>query len=212
MFFADIALRPARDDQGEDPDEPRGCVPRSYGCCSRGDESRLKAETWYPFGSLVPLRWCQVRPELARSAVTPGLCLLPVHDGEALLRVHRRPVLQARLHRAQGDVPQDNATGCDVHGGLPCGQRTPVVSHPADSIVLLVGQPVNRGDRERDRHRCAGTGHTRGNDWHADGLQEWIYGSFNTAMGLGTTGGKCRCRRRRQPRGLGWSVGYCSPS
>ena len=90
--------------------------------------------------------------------------------------------------------------------GVLCpSSRTPQTR----SFVSLVCQSVNRGDRKRDRHRCAGTGHTRGNDWHADGLQEWIYDSFKTAMGLGTTGGKCRRRRRRQPRGLGWWVGYC---
>ena len=30
-FFADIALRPARDDEGEDPDEPRGAFPIHMG-------------------------------------------------------------------------------------------------------------------------------------------------------------------------------------
>ena len=54
--------------------------------------------------------------------------------------------------------------GVTFTAGYLAGVLCAVVSHPADSIVSLVGQPANRGDRERDRHRCAGTGHTRAND------------------------------------------------
>ena len=54
--------------------------------------------------------------------------------------------------------------GVTFASGYIAGVVCAVVSHPADSIVSLVGQPVNRGDCKRDRHRCAGTGHMRSND------------------------------------------------
>ena len=43
--------------------------------------------------------------------------------------------------------------GVTFTAGYLAGVLCAVVSHPADSIVSLVGQPVNRGDRERDEHR-----------------------------------------------------------
>ena len=78
--------------------------------------------------------------------------------GGVVLRVHRRSVLQARLHGAEGDGQQDDAARrhLRVRRGLPSTvYLAGIVSHPADSLVSLMGKLVNLGDRERDGHRCA---------------------------------------------------------
>ncbi|KAM5544125.1 hypothetical protein V8D89_002174 [Ganoderma adspersum] len=54
-----------------------------------------------------------------------------------------------------------------------------VVSHPADSVVSLIGKAEHRG--KGLRQIAAETGLT---------FQWWIYDACKTAMCLGTTGGK----------------------
>ena len=73
-----------------------------------------------------------------------------------------------------------------------------VVSHPADSLVSLMGKPSNKGKSlgQIASETGWGTLATKGLGTRVlmigtlTGFQWWIYDSFKTAMGLGTTGGK----------------------
>ena len=73
-----------------------------------------------------------------------------------------------------------------------------VVSHPADSLVSLMGKPENRGKSLGAIASETGVVSlaTKGLGTRVlmigtlTGFQWWIYDSFKTAMGMGTTGGK----------------------
>ena len=88
--------------------------------------------------------------------------------------------------------------GITFASGYVAGVGCAVVSHPADSLVSLMGKPANRG---KSLGQIAGeTGFvalaTKGLGTRVlmigtlTGFQWWIYDSFKTAMGMGTTGGK----------------------
>ena len=88
--------------------------------------------------------------------------------------------------------------GVTFASGYLAGVVCAVVSHPADSLVSLMGKPANRG---KSLGQIAGeTGFvalaTKGLGTRVlmigtlTGFQWWIYDSFKTAMGMGTTGGK----------------------
>ena len=85
------------------------------------------------------------------------------------------------------------ATGAPA-AGIACA----VVSHPADSVVSLMGKPANKG--KSIGQIASETGMvslaTKGLGTRVlmigtlTGFQWWIYDSFKTSMGMGTTGGK----------------------
>ena len=98
--------------------------------------------------------------------------------------------------------------GITFASGYLAGVVCAVVSHPADSIVSLMGKPANRG--KSLGAIASETGivalATKGLGTRVlmigtlTGFQWWIYDSFKTAMGMGTTGGKCGRQHRRRRR------------
>ena len=82
--------------------------------------------------------------------------------------------------------------------GYIAGIACAVVSHPADSVVSLMGKAENRGKALRQIATETGllTLATKGLGTRVfmvgtlTGFQWWIYDACKTAMGLGTTGGK----------------------
>lgn len=78
--------------------------------------------------------------------------------------------------------------------GIVCA----VVSHPADTLVSLLSKPENKGKTLMEVANNFGLLNTCTKGLGArifmigtlTGLQWWIYDSFKTAFGLGTTGGK----------------------
>jgi len=88
--------------------------------------------------------------------------------------------------------------GITFASGYLAGVICAIVSHPADSIVSLMGKEVNKGKPIGTIASEQGLKNlfTRGLGTRIimigtlTGLQWWIYDSFKTAMGMGTTGGK----------------------
>ena len=82
--------------------------------------------------------------------------------------------------------------------GYIAGIACAVVSHPADSVVSLMGKAENRGKALRQIAAETGllTLATKGLGTRVfmvgtlTGFQWWIYDACKTAMGLGTTSGK----------------------
>lgn len=88
--------------------------------------------------------------------------------------------------------------GVTFASGYSAGVICAIVSHPADSIVSLLGKAQNKG--KSVGQIASETGYmnlfTKGLGTRVlmigtlTGLQWWIYDTFKSAMGLGTTGGK----------------------
>jgi len=82
--------------------------------------------------------------------------------------------------------------------GYLAGVICAIVSHPADSVVSLMGKEANKGKSigtiasEQGAYKLMtkGLGTRIIMIGTLTGLQWWIYDSFKTAMGMGTTGGK----------------------
>lgn len=93
---------------------------------------------------------------------------------------------------------QPTQLGVTFASGYLAGIVCAVVSHPADSLVSLMGKPANRGKSLLAIAAEAGVVAlaTKGLGTRMlmtgtlTGFQWWIYDSFKTAMGMGTTGGK----------------------
>ena len=98
-FFADIALCPLEMTKVKIQTSAAGTFPVPFGAALK-EMSRTKAETRYPFGSLVPLWSRQVRSkydDVVRLWLT--LLLDSLHDGQVLLlREDCAALLHSRLH------------------------------------------------------------------------------------------------------------------
>ena len=88
--------------------------------------------------------------------------------------------------------------GVTFASGYLAGVVCAIVSHPADSLVSLMGKAENRGKGLGQIASEVGITSlaTKGLGTRVimigtlTGFQWWIYDSFKTSMGMGTTGGK----------------------
>jgi solute carrier family 25 phosphate transporter 3 len=88
--------------------------------------------------------------------------------------------------------------GVTFASGYLAGIICAIVSHPADSVVSLMGKPQNKGksigtiasETGFTALATKGLGARVVMIGTLTGFQWWIYDSFKSAMGLGTTGGK----------------------
>jgi len=88
--------------------------------------------------------------------------------------------------------------GITFASGYLAGVICAIVSHPADSLVSLMGKEANKGksvgtiasEQGLQKLLTRGLGTRIIMIGTLTGLQWWIYDSFKTAMGMGTTGGK----------------------
>jgi solute carrier family 25 phosphate transporter 3 len=88
--------------------------------------------------------------------------------------------------------------GVTFASGYLAGVVCAIVSHPADSIVSQLGKASNKGKSVGTIISEVGMGTlaTKGLSTRVlmigtlTGFQWWIYDSFKSAMGMGTTGGK----------------------
>ena len=88
--------------------------------------------------------------------------------------------------------------GITFASGYSAGVVCAIVSHPADSVVSLLGKPANKGKTVGTIAKEFGYVNlfTKGLGTRIimigtlTGLQWWIYDSFKAVMGLGTSGGK----------------------
>ncbi|KAG2742530.1 hypothetical protein P692DRAFT_20879217 [Suillus brevipes Sb2] len=99
---------------------PSGTFPTAFGA-ALAEMSKTKAETQYPFGSLVPLWSCQIPYTMAKFSYTHVF----TEPKESYAKTTQLGITFAPSYLA----------------GVVCA----TVSHPADSVVSLVGKPANEG-------------------------------------------------------------------
>jgi len=180
--FADIALCPLEMTKVKIQTSQNGTFPIAFGAALK-EMSRTKAETRYPFGSLVPLWSRQIPYTMAKFFFFEKIVQL------FYTHVFTEP---------KNSYGKGTQLGVTFASGYLAGVVCAIVSHPADSLVSLLGKAENKG-------KSAGTiaGEvgfmslaTKGLGTRVimigtlTGFQWWIYDSFKSAMGMGTTGGK----------------------
>jgi len=180
--FADIALCPLEMVKVKVQTSKAGTWPTSFiPAISRMNE--LKAETRFPFGSIVPLWSRQIPYTVAKFFFF-----------EKIVQLFYTHVFTAPKE-TYSKVTQ---LGVTFSSGYLAGVVCAIVSHPADSLVSQLGKAENKGKSVGQIAREVGWGNlaTKGLPTRVlmigtlTGLQWWIYDSFKSAFGLGTTGGK----------------------
>ncbi|PSR74068.1 hypothetical protein PHLCEN_2v10140 [Hermanssonia centrifuga] len=181
-FFADIALCPLEMTKVKIQTSPAGTFPIPM--FSAISEMRKTAvETRFPFGSLVPLWSRQIPYTMAKFFFFEYIVgLFYSHVFTAPKDTYGKPT----------------QLGVTFASGYLAGVVCAVVSHPADSVVSLMGKPSHRGKSVGQIASEVGIANlaTKGLGTRVimigtlTGFQWWIYDSFKTAMGMGTTGGK----------------------
>ncbi|KAF9244640.1 mitochondrial carrier domain-containing protein [Melanogaster broomeanus] len=161
---------------------PSGTFPTAFGAALK-EMSRSKADTRYPFGSIVPLWSRQIPYTMAK------FCFY-----EKIVQLFYTHVFT----EPKESYSKTTQLGVTFSSGYLAGVVCAVVSHPADSIVSLMGKPSNKGKSVGQIASETGTVSlfTKGLGTRVlligtlTGFQWWIYDTFKSSMGLGTTGGK----------------------
>ncbi|KAI9008151.1 mitochondrial carrier domain-containing protein [Gaertneriomyces semiglobifer] len=181
-FFADIALCPLEMVKVKVQTSVPGTFPTSFGAAV-AKISADRAVTRFPFGSLVPLWSRQIPYTVAKFFFF-----------EKAVQFFYSNVFTA----PKETYSKGTQLGITFASGYSAGVICAIVSHPADTIVSLMSKPANKGKgfgqiaTEFGYLNLA----TKGLGTRVlmigtlTGLQWWIYDSFKTIMGLGTTGGK----------------------
>ncbi|TRM65354.1 mitochondrial carrier protein [Schizophyllum amplum] len=180
--FADMALCPLEMTKVKIQTSPNGTFPIAFGAALK-EMSRTKAETRYPFGSLGPLWSRQIPYTMAKFFFF-----------EKIVQLFYTHVFTA----PKETYNKTTQLGVTFASGYLAGVVCAVVSHPADSLVSLLGKAENRGKPAGQIVSEVGfsTLATKGLSTRIlmigtlTGFQWWIYDTFKSTMGLGTTGGK----------------------
>lgn len=203
--FADIALCPLEMTKVRIQTSPAGTFPVPFGSAWK-QMSLMKAETGFPFGSLVPLWSRQIPYTMAKFFFF-----------EYIVALFYKHVFTA----PKNTYSKPTQLGVTFASGYLAGVICAIVSHPADSLVSQMGKATNKGKSVGQIASEVGWGNlaTKGLGtrvimigtltgafiissqflvfdflivcWMFSlGFQWWIYDSFKTAMGMGTTGGK----------------------
>ncbi|KAJ3342841.1 Cu/Pi carrier [Gonapodya sp. JEL0774] len=181
-FFADIALCPLEMVKVKVQTSPAGTWPTGFAAAT----AKMWAErgtTRYPYGSIVPLWSRQIPYTIAKFVLF-----------EQTVSLFYTYVLTAPKE-TYSKVTQ---LGVTFASGYIAGVACAIVSHPADSLVSLMGKAENKGKglgqiaSETGFYSLAtkGLGTRILMIGTLTGFQWWIYDSFKSVMGLGTTGGK----------------------
>lgn len=181
-FFADIALCPLEMTKVKIQTSPAGTFPIPFGA-ALAEMSKTKIETRFPFGSLIPLWSRQIPYTMAK------FFFFEYFVGLFYSNVFTAP---------KDTYGKPTQLGVTFASGYLAGVVCAVVSHPADSLVSQLGKPENRGKSLGAIAGEVGFSNlaTKGLGTRVlmigtlTGFQWWIYDSFKSAMGMGTTGGK----------------------
>jgi len=141
-----------------------------------------KADTRFPFGSLKPLWSRQIPYTMAKF-----FCF------EKIVQWFYTSVFT----KDKESYSKATQLGITFASGYMAGVVCAVVSHPADSLVSQMGKAVNKGKSFGQIANEVGAKNlfTKGLGTRVlmigtlTGLQWWIYDTFKTAQGMGTTGG-----------------------
>jgi solute carrier family 25 phosphate transporter 3 len=181
-FFADIALCPLEMVKVRVQTSPAGTWPTSFlPALAKMNEHRV--DTRFPFGSLGPLWSRQIPYTVAK-----------FYFFEKCVQMFYTYVFTA----PKETYSKPTQLGVTFASGYMAGVICAIVSHPADSLVSLMGKAENKGKSIGQIYNETGLAKlaTKGLGTRIlmigtlTGLQWWIYDTFKTAMGLGTTGGK----------------------
>ena len=145
--------------------------------------SAHRAETGFPYRSIVPLWSRQIPYTVAKFFFF-----------EKVVQLFYTYVFTA----PKETYSKGTQLGVTFASGYTAGVICAIVSHPADSLVSLLGKPANKSKslgqiiKETGFAKLAtkGLGTRILMIGTLTGLQWWIYDTFKTAMGMGTTGGK----------------------
>jgi solute carrier family 25 phosphate transporter 3 len=181
-IFADIALCPLEMTKVKIQTSQKGSFPTAFGAAIK-EMSRTKAETRYPFGSLVPLWSRQIPYTMAKFFFFEKIVQL------FYTHVFTEP---------KNSYSKGTQLGVTFASGYIAGVVCAIVSHPADSLVSLLGKAENKGKSAGTIAGEVGFASlaTKGLGTRVimigtlTGFQWWIYDTFKSSMGMGTTGGK----------------------
>jgi solute carrier family 25 phosphate transporter 3 len=180
-FFADIALCPMEMVKVKIQTSPAGTFPTQLDPAIKALQGNPQSR--FPFGSLTPLWGRQIPYTMAKFFFF-----------ELIVQTFYKHVFT----NPKETYNKATQLGITFASGYLAGVICAIVSHPADSVVSLMGKEVNKGKSIGTIASEQGLKNllTRGLGTRIimigtlTGLQWWIYDSFKTAMGMGTTGGK----------------------
>jgi len=180
-FFADIALCPMEMVKVKIQTSPLGTFPTALGPSIAALNANPQSR--FPFGSLTPLWGRQIPYTMAK------FFFFELIVQSFYTHIFTNP---------KDTYSKGTQLGITFASGYLAGVICAIVSHPADSLVSLMGKEANKGksvgtifnEQGLQKLMTKGLGTRIIMIGTLTGLQWWIYDSFKTAMGMGTTGGK----------------------
>jgi solute carrier family 25 phosphate transporter 3 len=184
-FFADIALCPMEMVKVKVQTAAIGSWPLSLGAAT-AQMSAQKATTGFPFGSVIPLWSRQIPYTMAK-----------FYFFERVVKAFYEYVFTAPKDTYSKATQLSVTFASGYIAGIICA----IVSHPADSLVSLKGKADNAGkgfgqiisETGFSKLCTKGLGTRILMIGTLTGLQWWIYDTFKTLAGMGTTGGAMIC-------------------
>ena len=181
-FFADIALCPMEMVKVKVQTAPKGTFPSGF-FAATAQMWRTRADTRYPFGSVVPL-WSRQIPYTVTKFV----------GFEYTVEMFYRHLLT----NPKDSYSKTTQLGVTFASGYIAGVGSALISQPADNLVSQMAKAENKGKSFSQMAREQGIKNLflRGLGTRIvmigtlTGLQWWIYDTWKTAMGLGTSGGE----------------------
>jgi len=186
-FFADIALCPMEMVKVKIQTSPVGTFPTTLASATAVMRAN-KAETRFPFGSLTPLWSRQIPYTMAK-----------FYFFEKVVEAFYTYVF-TKPKNEYSKVTQLEIT---FASGYIAGVICAIVSHPADTMVSQLGKASNKGKPIGQIAREVGMKNlfTKGLGTRVlmigtlTGLQWWIYDTFKSVLGMGTTGGAATTKK-----------------
>ncbi|KAJ9469977.1 Mitochondrial phosphate carrier protein 3 [Diplonema papillatum] len=181
-FIADVALCPLEMVKVKIQTSPPGTFPTAM-MAAMAKMSAERKTSGFPFGSLVPLWSRQIPYTMAK-----------FYFFELVVSMFYTHVLT----EPKSSYSKQTQLGVTFASGYIAGVVCAIVSHPADNLVSLKGKESNAGKSFSQIATDVGAYNlaTKGLAVRIlmigtlTGLQWWIYDSFKTSVGLGTSGGK----------------------
>ena len=179
-FFADIALCPMEMTKVKVQTSAAGTFPTQFGealTTMRANATEFR----FPFGSLVPLWSRQIPYTMAK-----------FYFFQQVVETFYTYVFT----KPKDSYSKNFQLGITFASGYIAGVICAIVSHPADTVVSKMG----KGDKSASQvfTELGFSGMWKGLGTRIlmigtlTGLQWWIYDTFKTVMGMGTTGGKAK--------------------
>lgn len=176
-FFADVALCPMEMVKVKIQTSAAGTFPVALGPAVANMQAN-KAQTKFPFGSVVPLWSRQIPYTMAKFYFFE----------KTVEAMYAHVFTQPRDSYSKG-----TKLGITFASGYIAGVICAIVSHPADTVVSKMGKGNKSAGQILSELGFSGVWGGLGTRilmiGTLTGLQWWIYDGFKTAMGMGTTGG-----------------------